>query len=85
MSIMNISYKEIIFSTDAEETNEAFFAADTGAECALYYDRSNPEDNIFNDAYDKLIKINYKNINFGLCSCALLLRNFPLFTFLILI
>ncbi|MEK7113292.1 MAG: pilus assembly PilX N-terminal domain-containing protein [Patescibacteria group bacterium] len=39
LSVLNISLREIKFSTSGKETNDAFFAADTGAECALYYDR----------------------------------------------
>lgn len=38
IGMMDISLKEINFSTSSKATNEAFFAADTGAECALYYD-----------------------------------------------
>ncbi len=40
LGVTNIAFKEIKFSTSAKDTNEAFFAADTGAECALYYDKS---------------------------------------------
>lgn len=40
LSVGNIALKEIKFSTSARDTNDAFFAADTGAECALYNDRS---------------------------------------------
>ena len=36
----NIALKEVKFSTDARETNNAFFAADTGVECALFNDKS---------------------------------------------
>lgn len=36
----NIALKEIRFGTSAKDTNEAFFAADTGAECALFNDKS---------------------------------------------
>lgn len=38
LGLANISLKEINFTTSAKNTNDAFFAADTGAECALYYD-----------------------------------------------
>jgi len=48
VGVLNIALKEINFSTSAKDTNDAFFAADTGAECALYYDRS--EKNIFVDS-----------------------------------
>jgi len=40
IGVLNISYKEIKFSTSAKDTNDAFFAADVGAECALFYDKS---------------------------------------------
>ena len=40
LSILTISVKEINFNTSAKSTNEAFFAADTGVECALYNDRA---------------------------------------------
>ena len=40
LSIMNVSLKEIKFGTSARDTNDAFFAADTGAECALFNDKS---------------------------------------------
>lgn len=40
LGIADIAYKEFTFSTSAKNTNEAFFAADTGIECALYHDQS---------------------------------------------
>lgn len=40
LGVSNIALKEINFSTSARNANDAFFAADTGAECALYHDRS---------------------------------------------
>ena len=40
LAVANVSLKEIKFSTSAKDTNDAFFAADTGAECALFNDRS---------------------------------------------
>ena len=42
VGVMEISYSEIKFGTSAKDTNDAFFAADTGAECALYYDKVSP-------------------------------------------
>lgn len=38
LSIMNLFYKELILSAFGKESQEAFYAADAGAECALYYD-----------------------------------------------
>lgn len=39
LGVANIAYKELIFTTSAKNSNDAFYAADTGAECALYYDQ----------------------------------------------
>jgi len=47
LGVADVSLKEIKFSTEAKDTNDAFFAADTGAECALYYDRTALIDNAF--------------------------------------
>lgn len=40
LGVSNISLKELTFSTSAKDSNTAFYAADTGAECALYYDKT---------------------------------------------
>ena len=40
LGISNIALREIQFGTSAKDTNDAFFAADTGTECAQFYDRS---------------------------------------------
>lgn len=42
LGVSNISIKEINFSTSAKNANDAFFAADTGVECALFYDKTGP-------------------------------------------
>jgi len=39
LGVANIALKEIRFGTSAKDTNNAFFAADTGAECALVNDK----------------------------------------------
>lgn len=39
IGVANIAYKEIRFGTSVKDTNDAFFAADTGVECALFYDK----------------------------------------------
>lgn len=49
LGVTNIAFKEAKFSTNAKDTNNAFFAADTGAECALLYDR-NPPNRAFTDS-----------------------------------
>lgn len=38
VAISDLSYKEQIITTSAKESKEAFYAADTGLECALYWD-----------------------------------------------
>ena len=38
--VLNVALREIKFGTSAKDTNEAFFAADTGAECAFINDKS---------------------------------------------
>jgi len=40
LGVSNIAFKELNFSTSSKNTNDAFFAADVGVECALYHDRS---------------------------------------------
>lgn len=47
LGVTNIAFKEIKFGTSDKDTNVAFFAADVGAECALFYDRSDPAKNAF--------------------------------------
>lgn len=47
LGIINISMNEVRFSTSARDTNDAFFAADIGAECALFFDNSDPDLNAF--------------------------------------
>ncbi len=38
LSIFNITLKETIFATVARDSNTALYAADSGRECALYWD-----------------------------------------------
>lgn len=38
LSLSKIAQKEIVLQTSAKNTNNAFLAADTGAECAIYHD-----------------------------------------------
>ncbi len=40
LGVANIAFREVKFSTNTRDTNDAFFAADTGAECALFNDKS---------------------------------------------
>jgi hypothetical protein len=49
LGVANIAFREVKFGTSAVDTNNAFFAADVGAECALYYNRTpNPPYNFAN-------------------------------------
>lgn len=38
ISIFQIAYKQVILSSTGRDSQFAFYAADTGAECALYWD-----------------------------------------------
>jgi hypothetical protein len=38
LSIFNIAMKELIISSSGKDSHIAFYAADTGIECALYWD-----------------------------------------------
>jgi len=40
LGVSNIAFREVKFGTSAKDANDAFFAADTGAECALFYDKN---------------------------------------------
>ena len=67
IGVLNISYKEIKFSTSAKDTNDAFFAADVGAECALFYDKAggnvfienSTETGVFCNGDTSFMEINY--------------------------
>jgi hypothetical protein len=48
LGVANIALKEIKFGTSARDTNDAFFAADVGIECALINDKSTS--NVFVDS-----------------------------------
>jgi len=40
--IINLAVRQIFISTSARESKYAFYAADTGIECVLYWDVQNP-------------------------------------------
>ncbi len=54
LGITNIAFKELKFATSAKATNDAFFAADTGIECALVNDKSSTS--VFVDGGPGVIK-----------------------------
>ncbi len=47
LGIAEVALKEVKFGTSARDTNDAFFAADTGIECALQHDKDAPTQNAF--------------------------------------
>lgn len=61
LGVSNVALKEIKFGTSAKDTNEAFFAADTGAECALINDKSTA--NVFKDGGSSQINCNNSPIS----------------------
>lgn len=42
LGIASLSLKEIVLSSTASDGNKAFYAADSGIECALYLEKINP-------------------------------------------
>lgn len=42
LGVANVSYKELTFSLEGRDSDAAFFAADTGVECALYLNAQGP-------------------------------------------
>src|SRR3989344_3546084 len=42
LAVVNITYKDILFSSSARDSQFAFYAADSGVECAMYWDFKNP-------------------------------------------
>jgi hypothetical protein len=47
IGIASISLKEIVLSSSATEGSKAFYSADSGIECALFYDRVNSAEGAF--------------------------------------
>jgi hypothetical protein len=47
IGVTNIAFREVKFSTSVKSSNDAFFAADAGIECAMLYDKSDQDKNIF--------------------------------------
>ena len=59
LGIASVSLKEVNFSTSVKNSNDAFYSADTGIECALYYDKTG----VFIDPSTPTINCNGVNIN----------------------
>ena len=49
ISVSNMALREVIFGTSAKDANDAFYAADTAAECTLYYDTADIATNVFDN------------------------------------
>ena len=47
IGVANVLFQETKFNVSAKDANDAFFAADVGVECALYYDRGTTLNNAF--------------------------------------
>src|SRR3989344_7693850 len=47
ISLLNIVQKELILSATGRDSQFAFYAADAGLECVLYWDLGNPGESIF--------------------------------------
>jgi hypothetical protein len=43
-ALSNLAFKELLLSHAGQESQVAFYAADTGVECALFWDTKNPTD-----------------------------------------
>lgn len=52
LSIFNLTIKELALSSAGRESQFAFYAADTGADCALFYDLKSPNDFVFATSTD---------------------------------
>ena len=54
LGVSNITFRELKFSTNARDSNNAFFAADTGAECAEYYDKAGQDKFLYPSSSDPI-------------------------------
>lgn len=48
LGVSNVAFRELKFSTSAKDSNDAFFAADSGAEKVLFQDRSDANPKLCN-------------------------------------
>jgi hypothetical protein len=49
VAIANLSQKQVVLSYFSKQSQVAFYAADTGGECARYWDLKNPTQSLFLD------------------------------------
>ncbi|MEI7765198.1 MAG: hypothetical protein WCI93_01275 [bacterium] len=73
MGVLTVATKELNFSSSAKDTNNAFFAADSGTECALYSDRA--DINAFMNIGDNVFSCFGMSLNLN--------NNFPDYSFVI--
>lgn len=66
-SIVNLAFKQSLISNSGRESQMAFYAADTGMECALYWDVKNPggDQSAFSTTTSSLISCNKDGVNPG--------------------
>ena len=50
--VVNISVKQLVLASDAQQSQYAFYASDSGIECALYWDTHNPVSSNAISAFD---------------------------------
>ena len=72
LAIFNIALKEVALSGTGRESQFAFYAADTGAECALYWDYKN---NIFINPPSSGIFCN--GVDVALCPWVVTIKDIP--------
>ncbi len=64
--VVNIALQQLIISNAAEESQYAFYAADSGTECALYWDLKNPSgDSAFDATVPGTISCNGQTVTTG--------------------
>jgi hypothetical protein len=75
VGISNIALKQIILSSSATDANKAFYAADSGVECALYHDLKTLPPNSFDPGQgssiiscDGVTNIAAQEVSFGFFS-----------------
>ncbi len=63
--VVNIALEQLVLSNAATESQYAFYAADSGAECALYWDLKNGDTSAFDSATAGSITCNHQSISTG--------------------
>ncbi len=64
--VVNIAYKQLLIADASEQSQYAFYAADAGIECAVYWDLAQSAESPFaTDAAGSVISCNGQNISTG--------------------